>query len=143
MSDSDSTKAHRIAQAACAFERQTTGRTPKSVTVVLSEDTVLVTLHGTLSPAETALAGRPDGAARLQEFHRQLFTSASEPLRLMIGRIIGVEVREATAEVLASTGTVVQMFWLLRAVPTDTWSGTDPGSPATENELNGGTTPAA
>jgi uncharacterized protein YbcI len=143
MDESDSSKAQQIAQAARAFEQQTTDRLPSSVTVVLSQDTLVITLHGTLSPAETALAKRPDGAAQLRELHRQLFATASEPLRREISRITGVGVREATAEVETSTGTVVQMFSLVRAVPADTWSGSDPGPAAAEEELNGGTMPAS
>jgi len=46
------TAARRIARAANAFEEQRTGRSPQSVTVVLSEDTLVITLHGMLSPAE-------------------------------------------------------------------------------------------
>lgn len=128
--------AQQIAQAARAFEQQTTDRAPKSVTVVVSKDTLVITLHGTLSPAEVALARRPDGAAQLREFHRQLFSTASEPLRQEIRRITGVEVREATAEVQATTGTVVQMFSLAHPVPTDTWSGSDPGPAAPEKKLD-------
>ena len=123
MDKSDSSKAQRIAQAAGAFEQQTTGRAPKSVTVVISEDTLVVTLRGTFSPAETALAKTPDGAIQLREFHRQLFTTASKSLRDEIRRITGAEVREATAEIETSTGTVVQVFLLARAVPAETWSG--------------------
>jgi uncharacterized protein YbcI len=136
MDKSDTSKAQQIAQAARAFEQQTTGRLPGSVTVVLSDDTLVITLRGTLSPAETALAKRPDGAAQLRELHRQLFTTASEPLRQEIRRITGVEVREATAEVETSTGTAVQVFSLADPVPTDTWSGGDPGPAATEKQLD-------
>jgi uncharacterized protein YbcI len=127
MDKSDSNKARHIAQAARAFEQQTTGRPPSSVTVVLSEDTVVITLRGTLSPAEVALAKSQDGAAQLRELHRQLFTTASPPLRQDIRQITGVEVREATAELETSTGTVVQVFTLAQAVAADTWSGSDPG----------------
>jgi len=126
MDRSDLSQARQIAQAARAFEQQTTGRLPRSVTVVLSDDTLVITLRGTLSPAETALARTPEGAAQLREFHRQLFSTACEPLRRQIRRITGVEVCEASAEVETSTGTVVQVFSLARAVPTDTWSGSDP-----------------
>jgi uncharacterized protein YbcI len=135
MDECDSTKAQQIAQAARAFEQQTTGRLPSSVTVVLSEDTLVITLRGALSPAETALAKSREGAAQLREFHRQLFTTASEPLRQDIRRITGVEVREATAEVETSTGTVVQVFSLAHAAPAGTWSGSDPGPAATEEGL--------
>ena len=132
MDKSDSSKAQQIAQVARAFEQQTTGRPPSRVSVVLSEDTLVITLRGTMSQAETVLAKRPDGAAQLREFHRQLFTTASEPLRREITRITGADVREATAEVETSTGTVVQVFSLAQALPADTWSGTDPGPAATE-----------
>jgi uncharacterized protein YbcI len=130
----DST-AKQIARAAIDFERQTTGRVPKSVTVVLSGDTLVITLHGALSPAEKALAMRQEGIAQVQEFHRQLFANASDSLRQEIKRITGVEVREAVAEVETATGTVVkvftsgtvvQVFLLDRGVPADSWSGDDP-----------------
>jgi uncharacterized protein YbcI len=126
------TMAQEIAQAATAFERQRTGHVPHSVTVVLCEDTLVITLQGALSPAEQALAQSPAGAAQVQEFHRQLFATASEPLRQEIRRITGVEVREATAEVETTTGTVVQVFTtgtmvqvflLAHGVPAGTWNG--------------------
>ncbi len=104
------TMAQQIAKAASAFEEQRTGLVPSSVTVVLSDDTLVITLHGALSAAEKALSKTPAGAAQVQEFHRQLFTSSSEPLRQEIKRITGVEVRESTAEVETATGTVVQVF---------------------------------
>ena len=91
--------AQQIAQAAIAFEQRRTGHVPKSVTVVLSEDTLVITLHEALSPAEKALAQSPAGAAQVQEFHRQLFANSCDSLRQEIKRITGVEVREATAEV--------------------------------------------
>jgi uncharacterized protein YbcI len=124
--------ARQIAKAAADFEYQSTGHVPKSVTVVLSDETLVITLRGALSPAERALAMSPEGAAQVQEFHRQLFSNASELLRQEIKRITGVEVREATAEAEATTGTVVkvftsgtvvQVFLLARAVPAETWSG--------------------
>ena len=136
MDKSDSSKAQQIAQAARAFEQQTTGRLPSSVAVVLSEDTLVITLRGTLSPAETALGKSREGATQLRELHRQLFATASGPLRQEIRRITGVEVREATTEVETSTGTVVQVFSLAHAVPADTWSGSDPGPAAPEKELD-------
>lgn len=127
--------AQQIARAAIDFEQQTTGRVPESVTVVLSGDTLVITLHGALTPAEKALAMSPEGIAQVQEFHRELFASASDSLRQAIKRITGVEVREAVAEVEMATGTVVkvftsgtvvQVFLLARGVPADTWSGNEP-----------------
>ena len=126
------TMAQQIAEAATEFEQLRTGHRPKSVTVVLSEETLVVTLHGALSPAEKALAQTPDGAVQLQEFHRQLFHDSADPLRREIKRITGVDVREATAEVETKTGTVVhvfttgtmvQVFLLAHGIPADTWSG--------------------
>lgn len=130
------TMAQQIAQAASAFEQERTGLPPGAVTVVLSEETLVITLHGALSPAEKALAATPEGAAQVQDFHRQLFTSSAEPLRQEIKRITGVEVREATAEVETATGTVVQVFTtgavvqvflLARKLSTETWSGNGNG----------------
>jgi uncharacterized protein YbcI len=132
MDESSLSMAQQVALAASAFEQRLTGRVPKSVTVVLSDDTLVITLHGALSPAEKALAQDPAGAAQVQEFHRQLFTTSLDSLREDIKRITGVDVREATAEVESTTGTVVkafttgtvvQVFLLAQSVPTNTWSG--------------------
>ena len=131
----DSTVAHQIAQAASAFQEQRTGLVPKSVAVILSENTLVITLHGALSPAEKAMAQSPAGAAQVQEFHRHLFTDSSDALRQEIKRITGAEVREATAEVETTTGTVVQVFTtgtmvqvflLAHSVPAGSWSGNGP-----------------
>ncbi len=129
------TMAQQIAQAASAFQQQRTGHTPKAVTVVLGEGTLVITLHGALSAAEEALAKSPAGAAQLQEFHRQLFANSCEPLCQEIKRITGVEVRESVAEVEPSTGTVVQVFTsgtmvqvflLAHDLPAGAWDGTGP-----------------
>jgi uncharacterized protein YbcI len=135
MDNPNLTMSRQIAQAASVFEQQRTGNTPKSVTVVLNDTTLVITLHGALSPAEKALAKSPDGAAQVQDFHRQLFANASDSLRQEIKRITGVEVREATAEVEPTTGTVVgvfttgttvQVYLLAHAVPAESWTGTEP-----------------
>ena len=137
MAKSGATVAEQLAQAASAFAQQSTGHAPRSVTVVLGGDTLVVTLHGALSPAEQALARSPAGAAQVQEFHRQLFANSVDALSQEIQRITGVEVREATAEVemttgtlvkVFTTGTVVQVFLLARSLPADTWSGSEPGN---------------
>jgi len=132
MNESKSTMAQQIAQAAIAFEQRRTGNhVPKSVTVVLSEGTLVITLHEALSPAERAMSKTPAGAAKVQEFHRQLFSSSSEALRQEIKRITGMEVREATAEIepasgavvqAFTTGTVVQVFLLAGSSPTESWT---------------------
>lgn len=132
MSKTASSMAHQIAQAAIAFEQRRTGsHVPRSVSVVLSEGTLVITLHDALSPAERELARSPAGAAQVQEFHRQLFASSSDLLRQEINQITGMKVREATAEVepasgvvvqAFTTGTVVQVFLLAGNAPTETWS---------------------
>jgi uncharacterized protein YbcI len=137
MDNSNSTMARQLAQAASAFEQQRTGHAPKTVSVVLNKETLVITLHEALSPAEKAVAKTPAGAAQMQEFHRQLFATSSQALKLEIKRITGVEVREATAEVetltgavmqMFASGTVVQVFLLARSVPSDAWSGSVPGN---------------
>lgn len=124
--------AQQIAAAASAFEQRRTGHTPRSVTVVLSVETLVITVHGSLSPAEQALAHSPEGAAQVQEFHRQLFANSCNEFRQEIKRITGVEVREATAQIettsgtvvqVFTTGTMVQVFLLAHGVPPDTWTG--------------------
>jgi bacterioferritin len=132
MDESRSTVAQQVAQVAIAFEQERTGHAPESVAVVLGGDTLVVTLRGALSPAERALARSPAGAARVQEFHRQLFASSSAALRQEIRRITGVAVREAVAEIETTTGTVVhafttgttvQVFLLASSVPAGNWNG--------------------
>ena len=110
MSNSTQTIAKQIAQAATAFQQQRTGHSPQSVSVVVGGDTLVITLHGALSPAEQAMVQSIEGAAKVQEFHRQLFLSASDTLRQEIKRITGMEVREAAAEVEPASGAVVQVF---------------------------------
>ena len=81
MGESKPTLAQEIAEAVMAFQQQTTGHAPKALTVVLSQDTLVVALYEALSPAEKDLAKSPPGAAQVREFHRQLFATSSEPLR--------------------------------------------------------------
>ena len=99
--------AQQIAEVANRFQLQRTGHAPQSVTVVFGEDTLVITLHGALSSAEKILAQTATGASLIQEYHRQLFASSSDALRLEIKRITGIEVSEAAAEVEPATGTVI------------------------------------
>ncbi len=136
MEKSTLTMAEQIALVVSAFEQQRTGHPPKSVNVVLGDETLVITLHGALTPAEKALARTPAGIAQLQEFHRQLFNNSSDILRREIERITGVKVREAAAEVETNTGTIVQVFTtgtvvqvylLARGMSADAWSGSGTG----------------
>lgn len=106
----EQTVAEQIAEAVSAFQKHSTGHAPKLVTVVLSKDTLVITLHEALTPAEKALASSEDGAVQVQEFHRQLFATSSSSLRQEIKRILGREVRQAVAEVDSGNGSIVQAF---------------------------------
>ena len=139
----DPTMAQQVAQAVSAFQHRQTGYAPKAVTVVLSEDTVVVTLHEALSPAEKALARTAEGALQVQEFHRQLFKNSANLLRQEIKRITGVAVGEAAAEIETTTGavvhaftsgTMVQVFQLAGRISAEAWnkSGQDNQSQKTE-----------
>ncbi len=137
------TMAQQIAKAANEFQMNLTGRVSNVVTVVLSGDTLVVTMHEALTPAEKALAQSPAGAAQIQEFHRQLFATSSEALRKEISRITGVEVRESTAEVEPTTGTVVhaftngtmvQVFLLAQNISQEDWHGPGPAVAAKEKQ---------
>ena len=64
----DPSVAEQIAQAAIALQHERTGHEPKSAAVVLSGDTLLITLHGALSPAEKALAQSPAVLPRCRTF---------------------------------------------------------------------------
>jgi uncharacterized protein YbcI len=129
--------AQQIARAAAVFEVQRTGIAPTAITVVLGEGTLVITLQGALSPAEKAMAMTPEGAAKVQELHRQLFNTSAEPLRKEIKQITGVAVAEASAETEVTTGTavqvftsgaMVQVFLMAGKVPTETWSGDGTGN---------------
>ena len=80
------------------------------------------------------MAQSPAGAAKVQEFHRQLFVTSCEKLQQKIKEITGVEVREAGTEIktrhreivqVFATGTMVQVYLLTGKVPTDRSDGTE------------------
>lgn len=125
--------AEQVAQAARNSHIQTSGRLPKTVAVALTEETLVISLHGALSEAERVLAQSPEGASQVQEFHRQLFLSSLNSLKEEICRITGVGIREATVEIDAGSGavthafpsgTMVQIFQLSRAISADEWNAT-------------------
>src|SRR5690242_19799425 len=110
MNDTESAMAREIAEVAIAYQRERTGHAPASVAVVMSEETLVITLHDALTPAEKALAFQTAGAAQVQDFHRQLFLSSADSLRKEITRITGRDVREAAAEIEPATGAIVHAF---------------------------------
>jgi hypothetical protein len=50
-----------LAEIALSMQSERTGHTPKAVTVVASDETVVVTLHEALTPAEKILARTDSG----------------------------------------------------------------------------------
>ena len=123
----NSDMAKQVALAASDFELQRTGHLPKSVTVVLSGETVVITLHGALSPAETALAksrgrGRPGASSFTANY--------STARRNRCGKEIKTNHRSGSArsgrrsragvwhrcQGVSTTGTVVQVFLLADSV---------------------------
>ena len=121
----------QVAHAVRDFQEQRTGYAPKSVTVVLGEGTLVITLHEALTPAELALSGTAKGAAKVREYHRELFQTSLAPLRAEIERITGIAVCEAAAEIepatgavthIFTTGTMVQIFQLAGGLSAESWS---------------------
>jgi uncharacterized protein YbcI len=99
-----------LAQIALAMQSERTGHAPKAVTVVASDDTVVLTLHEALSPAERILARTEAGAAKVEQYHRALFAVSCDELRQQIQRLTGQKVREAAVVVEPATGAIVHAF---------------------------------
>jgi uncharacterized protein YbcI len=110
MSDDGGHIAKELAVTASRFQGDRTGHTPKAVTAVLSDDTLVVTLHDALTPAEVTLAQSPTGALQVQEYHRRLFAASNDDMRREIKRLTGREVREEAVEIEITTGAVVHAF---------------------------------
>lgn len=136
------TMSQQVAQAASTFHQQRTGHAPKSVTVVQGERTLVITIHEALSPAERALVQSNDGAAKVKEFHKQLFLDSVSTLEDEIKRITGVDVQEASSEIqtetasflhVFSTGTMVQVFLLDQTISPEVWNGVGEPLPPTAN----------
>ena len=100
----------QLAKTARDLQQERTGHPPKAVTVVISDDTLVITLHDALTPAERVMSETAEGAERVQDFHRRLFAVSSAQLRDEIQRITGRTVQEAAVEVEPVTGTVVHAF---------------------------------
>jgi uncharacterized protein YbcI len=108
MSSSELSK--ELAQIALAMQSERTGHTPKAVTVVASEETVVLTLHEALTPAEKILASSESGATKVEQYHRALFAVSCDELRKEIQRLTGRKVREAAVVVEPATGAIVHAF---------------------------------
>jgi uncharacterized protein YbcI len=99
-----------LAQMALSMQAERTGHTPKAVTVVASDDTVVLTLHEALTPAEKILARTENGATKVEQYHRALFAVSCDELRKEIQRLTGRKVREAAVVVEPATGAIVHAF---------------------------------
>lgn len=99
-----------LAQIAMAMQSERTGHTPKAVTVVASDETVVLTLHEALTPAEKILARTESGASKVEQYHRALFAVSCDELRKEIQRLTGRKVREAAVVVEPATGAIVHAF---------------------------------
>lgn len=128
------TMAQQVSDAVTKCQTERTGHAPKAVTVVLSLDTLVATIHEALSPAEVALSQTWKGAAQVQEYHRKLFLSSMGALRDEIKRITGVAIRESVAEVETTTGAIVhvytsgsmvQVFPLAGSLSAEDWNGVE------------------
>ncbi len=108
MSAADLSK--ELAQIALAMQSERTGHTPKAVTVVASDETVVLTLHEALTPAEKVLASTEHGASKVEQYHRALFAVSCDELRKEIQRLTGRKVREAAVVVEPATGAIVHAF---------------------------------
>ena len=118
--------AQLVAEAAIAYQLERTGHAPKSATAIITGDTLVITLDQALSEAERVLSQSPAGAAKVQEFHRELFRASAAPLRQAIELITGRTVIQADSELQPASGTVVhalangtmvQVFLLQSAAP--------------------------
>ena len=99
-----------LAKIALAMQAERTGHTPKAVTVVASDETVVLTLHEALTPAEKILARTESGAVKVEQYHRALFAVSCDELRKEIQRLTGRRVREAAVVVEPATGAIVHAF---------------------------------
>jgi uncharacterized protein YbcI len=99
-----------LADIALAMQSDRTGHTPKAVTVVASDETVVVTLHEALTPAEKVLARTEAGASKVEDYHRALFAVSCNELRREIQRLTGRKVREAAVVMEPASGAIVHAF---------------------------------
>jgi uncharacterized protein YbcI len=107
---SQSALSEELAKIALAMQAERTGHTPKAVTVVASEETVVLTLHEALTPAEKILARTESGATKVEQYHRALFAVSCDELRKEIQRLTGRRVREAAVVVEPATGSIIHAF---------------------------------
>lgn len=110
MIESAPSVAKELAGIALSMQASRTGHAPTAVTVVASDETVVVTMHDALTPAEKILARSERGASQVEDYHRALFAVSCEELRKEIQRLTGRKVRESAVVVEPATGAIVHAF---------------------------------
>jgi uncharacterized protein YbcI len=110
MTQTGSAVAKELAEIALAMQASRTGHAPTAVTVVASDETVVVTMHEALTPAEKILARSERGASQVEDYHRALFAVSCEEMRREIQRLTGRKVRESAVVVEPATGAIVHAF---------------------------------
>ena len=99
-----------LADIALSMQAERTGHSPKAVTVVASDETVVVTLHEALTPAEKILVRTEAGVSKVEEYLRALFAVSCNELRREIQRLTGRRVREAAVVMEPASGALVHAF---------------------------------
>jgi uncharacterized protein YbcI len=120
--------ARRVAHAAGTFEHLLVGRSPSSVTVVADGDWMVLSIHEALSAGERRVANDGKGGfAKVDAYHRHLFSHGLEALCGHVQTCTGVWFRGGAVHVDRATGSVlktlttrpaVDMFLLGEGVPT-------------------------
>jgi uncharacterized protein YbcI len=119
--------ARQVAQATGTFENMLLHRVPKSVSVVASEEWMVVHLHEDFDAVERRMATAGDGRQRVEEFHRFLFESSLESLRSHVRRATGVMLRGAVAHVDTDSCMVLKTFSTHPSVDLFVLGGSVPG----------------
>jgi len=132
MDNSNSVMARQVALAACDFERRRTGNSPKSVTVVLGEHTVVITCTVPCRRPRELWRKSPQVPLKCRSFTANCSTTPPIRCGRRSDEVTGADVREAAVEVEPTTGsvvkafasgTVVEVFLLADSVTAGTWSG--------------------
>lgn len=110
MTEAGTSMAKELAEIALSMQASRTGHAPTAVTVVASDETVVVTMHEALTPAEKILARSERGASQVEDYHRALFAVSCEEMRKEIQRLTGRKVRESAVVVEPATGAIVHAF---------------------------------